>query len=170
MIIEGEEDRLLFLRYALPCAGTLVKRGNVSAEYIDGLIERVSKNIAPERGAESIFKVANVMCDKFAREMGKASTDAEVIRRYFLFEHAKVVDDRFELMRDFNPVDCRTYAGKVVGLGEGYAMVQTELGQKRYKTVFAKGIKENDDVVVHYDFVIEKISAETAEKKRKLGE
>jgi hydrogenase maturation factor len=170
MIIKSSEDRLLFLRYALPCAGTLVKRGNVTKEYIDRLVEQVSQNMVPEGNPEAIFKVANAMCDSVAERMGKSSTDAEVIRRYFLFEHAKVVDDRFELMKDFNPVDCRTYPGRVVLVGDGSAVVETVLGRKEYRTVFAKDVKEGNAVVVHFDFVIEKITESTAEMMRKVSD
>ncbi len=170
MIIERDDDRLLFLRYALPCASTLVKRGNVTKEYIDGLVDQVSKGMVPKGNAESIFKVANVMCDRLAAEMSKSSTDAEVIRRYFLFEHTKVVKDRFELMRDFNPTDCKTYAGRVSKIDGNRALVDTVLGQKSYRTNFVENLKENESVVVHYDYVIERISEEVAEKKNKLGE
>lgn len=164
MIIKNEKDRLLFLKYALPCASTLVKRGNVKQEYINELILMVSNNKAPEETAEAMFKVANAMCDSIANRMDKSNVDSEVIRQYFLLEHSKVVDDRYELMRDFNPVDCRTYPGRVVRLGNGSAIVDTKLGEKNYKTIFAKGLKQNDKVVVHYDYIIEKIPEAIAEQ------
>ena len=161
------DDRLLFLRYALPCAGTLVKRGTVTQEHVDNLIKLVSEDRLPEEGAESIFKVANAMCTVIALRMGKKTIDAEVIRQYFLLEHSKVVDDRFELMGDFNPVDCKTYAGKVISRGVGSAVVETVLGRKVYKTNFADNAKPSDDVVVHYDYVVEKLDRETVEKMNK---
>lgn len=159
-------DRLLFLRYALPCASTLVKRGAVNQQHIDDLILMVSNNRVPKENVEKMFKVANVMCGNIAKRMGKSSVDTNVIRRYFLLEHSKVVDDRYQLMRDFNPIDCKTYAGKVISIANGGAIVDTSLGKKRYKTVFAKGVKENDKVAVHYDYIIEKISDYTAKKMR----
>jgi hypothetical protein len=158
------DDRLLFLRYALPCAGTLVKRGAISQAQVDKMIDLVSKDRLPPEGVESVFKVANAMCTVIAKRMGKESIDDEVIRQYFIMEHSKVVDDRFSLMKDFNPVDCKTYTGKVIGLENGEAIVSTVLGKRSYKTIFAKNVKENDDVVVHYDYVIEKISSRTAKK------
>jgi hypothetical protein len=170
MIIKSDGDRLLFLRYALPCAGTLVKRGKVTSEYIEGLVEQVSRNSAPKEDAEAMFKVANTMCDIVAERMGKQSTDAEVIRRYFLFEHSKVVDDRFELMRDFDPVDCRTYAGTVVKADGGSAVVETILGQRKYRTPFVKDLRAGDAVVVHFDFVVERVTAAVATEKRALDE
>lgn len=136
------KDRLLFLKYALPCAGTLVKRGKVSQEYVDSLIKQVSNNKVPKEDVEKIFKVAFAMCSKIAAEMKKDSIDSEVIRRYFIDEHSKVVDERFELMGDFNPEDCKTYTGKVLEVDGDSALIKTSLGKKKYKTIFAKDIKK----------------------------
>jgi len=158
------KDRLLFLKYALPCAGTLVGRGVVPQSYVDRLVAMVSENKVPRDDAESVFKVANMMCTSIAQRMGKKSIDAEVIRTYFLLEHNKVVEDRFEIMGDFNPVDCKTYVGRIVKENDGLAVVETILGKRGYKTVFARDVKKNDKVAVHFDFIIEKLSDEMAEK------
>ena len=158
------EDRALFLKYALPCAGTLVKRGVVSQAHVDHLVALVSEGHVPVEKEEEMFKVANAMCKHIAERMGKPKIDSEVIREYFLLEHSKVVDERYELMRDFNPVDCRTYAGVVLKIEEGHATVRTNLGERVYRTTFARDLKENDKVAVHFDFVIEKISNQTAKK------
>lgn len=162
-------DRMLFLKYALPCAGTLVKRGVVSQVYVDGLIRKVSSGELPEAGAESIFKVANAMCGFLARKEGKSIIDSGVIRDYFLMKHSEVVDERYALMKDFNPADCRTYAGRVLKAAEGRATVDTPLGEREYRTDFCKDAKEGDTVAVHFDFVIEKVSAETASRMALRG-
>jgi len=158
------DDRILFLKYALPCASTLVKRGVVTQEHVNSLIALVSDGEVPKEGAENIFKIANAMCESIAGRMGKGAVDAEVIRTYFLLEHSKVVDDRFESMKDFDPVACKTYAGKVAEVNGCFAIVETILGKQRYKTVFAKEVKKNDNVAVHFDFIVEKISAAIAGK------
>lgn len=157
-------DRLLFLRYALPCASTLVRRGNVTQEYIDRLTSLVSQGKVPKEDAESMFKVANAMCESVAERMGKSAIDADVIRQYFLLEHSKVVDDRYRLMGDFNPIDCKTYAGRVLKVNDGNALVETRLGKKLYSTVFAKEVKEGEEVAVHFSFIVEKIPAELARR------
>jgi hypothetical protein len=160
------EDRLLFLKYALPCAGTLVKRGAISQERVDNMVKMVSDGKLPEEGAEGVFKVAFAMCSIIAMRMGKKSIDADVIRQYFLMEHSKVVEDRFEYMRDFNPVACKTYAGKVVEAGKDSAVVRTALGEKEYRTVFARDVKKGDEVAVHYNFIIERIPDSTARRMK----
>lgn len=162
----NSEDRLLFLRYALPCASTLVRRGKVSQDRIDEMTRLVSENRPPPEGAEKIFVVANAMCDAIASRTGKRVVDSEVIRTYFLLEHSKVVDDRFALMKDFNPVDCKTYPGKVVSIGTGSAVVETALGRKDYRTTFAEGVRPGDDVAVHFDYIVERINPETVERMK----
>ena len=163
-------DRLLFLKYALPCARTLVKRGNVSQEYVDKLVDIVADGNVPEEDAEKMFKIATAMCNAIAVRMNKDEIDDDVIRKYFLTEHSPVVEDRYKLMKDFNPVDCKTYSGKVVGLEEDSAAVKTRLGTKEYRTAFAKDVAVGDIVAVHFDFIVEKISGELSEKMEELHE
>jgi hypothetical protein len=158
------EDKLLFLKYALPCASTLVRRGVVSQDYVDNLIRLVSEGKVPEKGAESMFKVANAVCEYIARDMGKSTIDAKVIRSYFLLNHSKVVDERFETMKDFNPTDCKTYSGIVTEVNGDSAVVETVLGRKRYRTDFCSDVKKDDRVAVHFDFIVEKISAELSKR------
>ncbi len=150
------KDRLLFLKYALPCAGTLVKRGKVSAEEVDNAVRLVSEGKLPAPGFEDIFRVATAMCERLAKDSGKDCIDVDTIRRYFIAGHSKVVDDRFKLMRDFDPVSCKTYLGKVITADGGFAIVDTERGKKMYRAEFAKSLREGDEVIVHWDFVVEK--------------
>lgn len=161
------EDRLLFLKYALPCAGTLVKRGAITQDYLDDLVHTVSEGKVPAEDAESIFKVANAMCTKIGERMNKASIDAEVIRTYFLLEHSAVVDDRYALMKDFDPVSCRTYARTIVEAGKDYAIIETGSGRKKYRTDFAKSVREGDCVIVHWNFVVEKVPETFSERMSK---
>ena len=130
MKIDSPEDRLLFLRYALPCAGTLVNRGKVSQRYVDQAVRLVSQNKAPRAKVEGIFKIANAMCGSIAKRMRKRNVDSKVIRQYFLLEHSDVVEDRYKLMGDFDPESCKTYPGTVTDLKNGKAVVKTSLGRK----------------------------------------
>ncbi|MGD0728766.1 MAG: hypothetical protein ABR981_01685 [Candidatus Micrarchaeaceae archaeon] len=158
------EDRKLFLKYALPCASTFVTRGTLTQEHLNDLIRTVSDDNLPNENVEEMFKVANAMCKIIAMRMNKSSIDSEVIRQYFLLEHSKVVDDRYELMRDFNPIDCKTYAGIVTKTENGHAIVKTSRGEREYKTLFAKNAREKDMVVVHFDFIVELITEDTFKK------
>jgi hypothetical protein len=150
------DDRRLFLKYALPCIATLVKRGAVSKKYSDNILNAVVKNKSIPRNSEGIFKTAMYSCNKLARKMKKKSIDDDVIRKYFLVEHSRVVDSRFREKRDFDPVMCKTYIGKVVKIGKGHAEVRTILGKFNYRADFTPKVKINDTVVVHNNFIVEK--------------
>lgn len=172
MRIGKREDTVLFLRYALPCArDNLVKRGTWSPAELEKAIASVSENKVPAGKVENRFPVANAMCESIAEEKGKSEVDAAVIREYFLLRHNGVIEKRVanrETPKGFDKLACMTRAGRVLKVGEGFAIVETDLGKKRYKTNFARGLKEGDAVAVHFDYVSEKIDEETAKEMQRL--
>ena len=155
-------DRKLFLKYAIPCAETLKKRGSITGEEIDKLITILRNNEEIPEGSEKVFKVALAMCSYIAMREGKREIDEEVIRRYFLYEHDKAIDQRFQEMGDFDPEACRTYPGKVAEVKEKTIFVRTPKGVKEYRNDFIRRVKKGDLVVVHRDFVVEKIDGKIA--------
>lgn len=162
MVSLKASDRLLFLKYAIPCAETLVQRKTISQKFLDGLLNSVKKNIAPKGEPEKIFKVAYAMCTSLALDSGKKGFDKKIIRDYFWFGHDDVIKERFELMRDFDPSHCKTYPGKVEETRNGTAIVLTCLGEKKYSTDFLPSAKKGDYVVVHRGFAVEKITKKQA--------
>jgi hydrogenase maturation factor len=168
MLID-EDARLLFLRYALPCSQELIDKRMVTQERINALMELVSKDKLPEEGAEGIFKVAVAMCTIIAMKAHKKTIDADVIRQYFLMDHNKAVDEQFELRKDFDHVECKTYAGKVLKVGADSAIVKTAIGEKRCRTDFVKNLKEGDNVAVHFGFAVEHISDSIVKKMNAIG-
>jgi len=161
MQFKDEESRKLFFRYAIPCSETLAKRGVITQKYQRSLVRFIILNKKIPKNAENIFKIASSMCKKTAKKLGKKSIDKEVVRKYFLFGHDKVVDRRYKIFKDFDPMLCRLYSGKVLVSGNR-ALVKTIAGDKEYRTSLR--IKKGDYVVVHRDFVVEKISKRLARK------
>jgi len=172
MKMATKQDTLLFLRYALPCAkDNLVKRGSWSQSELNEAIDSVSMGRVPAGKVENRFPVANAMCSAIAEESGKKEVDAAVIREYFLFRHSAVIEQRVENEEEpegFDKLACMTRAGHVLKVGGGFVIVETDLGKKRYKTDFAKGLKGGDAVAVHFDYVSEKIDERTAKKMQRL--
>ncbi|MFH0711353.1 MAG: hypothetical protein V1944_02135 [Candidatus Aenigmatarchaeota archaeon] len=160
-------NRSLFFKYAIPCAETLVKRGVLDKKEFERMFDIVKKGKLPEKGSEQVFKVALAHLNFIAKQNNKQVIDEDVIREYFLFNHDKVVDDRFEEMKDFNPEACKVYFGIVNKTKGDTAIVETPDGTKSYKVDLVKGLSVDDLVVVHRDFVVEQISEELADK---LGE
>ena len=167
MKFKDEASRKLFFRYAVPCSETLAKRGAITQKYQRSLVKFINLNKKIPKDAEKVFKIASSMCEKTAKKLGKKSIDKEVVRRYFLFGHDKVVDRRYKIFKDFDPMLCRLYSGKVLVSGSR-ALVQTIMGDKEY----SKGlrVKKGDYVVVHRNFVVEKINESLSKKLWKLKE
>lgn len=166
------KDKQLFLKYALPCASVLVKRGWVSEKKVEELRREVL-NGSVISDLKDIFLVAYSMCSLTAKKMGKKTIDSQVIRAYFWGEHDDVVDERFKQFRDFNPKDCRVYPGRVLEVGRE-VKISTPAGIKTFSNIYNLNLKEGDYVTAHYDFVIEKIGEKEAEElwnqKRKFVE
>ncbi len=156
-----QSDRLLFLKYAVPCATTLVQRKAISQKKFEELLQNVKSGVLPQGEPEKIFKVAFAMCSSKALAK-KSAIGAEIIRDYFWFCHDAVIDERFELMRDFDPVHCRTFPGIVEEIKNGKAVVKTSIGALDCFLDFEQGAKKGAYVVVHRGFVVEKISKKTA--------
>ncbi len=158
-----EKSRPLFMKYALPCAGTLVSRGRVSQEKIDSLIDIVKKGEHIPKDSEKIFTVAFTACSLIALDKKKDIIDESVIRDYFLFRHDDIIDKRFEEMGDFDPEACRTRIGTVLSAEMEKANILTGIGPRDFRTDFCD-IHENDTVVTHWDFIVEKVDREMAQR------
>lgn len=170
MDFKNDSSRMLFLKYALPCADTLVERGAVSKKLIKESIRNISLNRKVNGHPEKFFKTAYAMCEKIARRAKKKSIDENVVRRYFLFEHDKVVDSRYESFKDFNPLQCRVFPGKILKIKNKEALIKTILGKKKYRINFIQNLRIGDCVVVHRSFTVEKISESMFKKLWKLKE
>jgi hypothetical protein len=161
-----EEDRRLFMKYAAPCAGTLVCRGNISQNEVDELIDIVKNGGFLPVGVENIFKVAFSACSLIAIDSGKREIDRDVIHQYYLFSHDKMIDVRYEEMGDFDPEACRIRPGVVVATGNGFAIVENSRGTGTYRTDYCS-VGKGDTVVTHWDFVVEKINRAVAEEMKR---
>jgi hypothetical protein len=157
MDFDGNSSRTLFLKYALPCGGTLVKRGVISSKFLNDTIKVVADDGEASGHPEKIFKTALGMCIKIAKKSGKKSIGENDIRRYFLFEHDDAVDRRYQIFGDFNTLRCRTYPGKVSRSGYVWVSVKTPIGVSKYRSDFRRFLKKGDLVVVHRSFIVEKI-------------
>lgn len=150
-------DRRLFLKYSLPCVSTLIRRG-LDKAYAEELVCTVAGNGTIPEGCEKIFDDALMICESVAQKMGKTNIDEEVIRHYFLKIHPKFVDVSYRNgQRDFDPVMCKTYTGIVSSVDGTTAIVETALGEMEYRKDFAPNVKIGDEVVVHNNFVVEKL-------------
>ncbi|VVB54944.1 Uncharacterised protein [uncultured archaeon] len=151
-------ERGLFFRYALPCAGTLVRRGNISGEELDEVVALVAAGKDAPNGWEKHFKVALTWLTFIAENNGKNVIDADVMHRYYWFMHDRVIADRYALMGDFDPQSCRIHVGKVMNVRGKKAILYSTKGKVAVSTLLSGPLKEGDYVAFHYGYVVEKIS------------
>jgi hydrogenase maturation factor len=167
----SRKDKLLFLKYAVPCATTLVKRNSISKSLYEKLYSMVKVGKFPQGEPEKIFKVAYAKCAALSIESGKRITK-NIIRNYFWFGHDAVIKERYELMRDFDPEYCKTFPGIVIEKSKGGAIVKTAIGLQKVSTDFEPRVKKGDFVAIHRGMIVEKISKskamEFAEKTGKI--
>lgn len=157
LVFDSNESKRLFLSYAIPCADVLVRRKKISKDKLNKLKSDLiqGKDI---NGVEKIFVVASSMCYIISRKMKKKRIDKKLIRKYFWHEHKKAIDWRYNFYKDFNPVFCKVYPGKVIIKKRKTAVVLTPIGKLKLKTDFIPGLLVNDLVTVHYDYIVEKIT------------
>lgn len=150
-------DRELFLRYAIPCGEVLVKRGDLRKDLLFRMNDSVKNGGELEYPIEDVFKVASRMCTILAKQMGRKEIDSEVIRRYFLVEHDRAIAWRKQVKPDIDLKECSVKPGKVLRIDPESVLVQTRMGEKAYRNDFVRGLKVNDWVSVHYDYIDEKL-------------
>jgi hydrogenase maturation factor len=169
MDFKDEGVRMLFLKYALPCGFTLVKRGVIPKKTLTDAINSLAKGKVSGH-PEKLFKTALSSCKSVAKAYGKNSVDKASIRRYFLLEHDAVVNKRYSMFKDFNTLKCRTYSGRVANIKGSAAFVKTLIGTNKYRYDFCKSLNKGDYVVVHRSFVVEKINQSKFRRLWKLKE
>lgn len=158
------EDVNLFLRYAVPCGGVLVKRRSLTRERLNYLEKCAVEGMEPEGDLENDFKIGVRMLMLTAQRMGKNSIDREVIRKYFWKDHKKCVEWRAKMLPDVNPEKCLVGSGKVVSVDGDDVLVDSGEERKKVNKRFEPNIKEDDWVVTHYDYIVEKVTPEQASK------
>lgn len=149
-------NKRLFLRYALPCAEELIKRKEVTKEYIEEIKYCLKNNKKVKEKYLKTFKIAYSYCKEIGKKIKRKAMDEEVIRRYFWFEHDKIVD----IMG--SKLECKILPGKIEKINGKKAIVITPIGKKLCSLEFAKGVKENSFVTLHYNYVVERISEKNA--------
>lgn len=157
-------NKYLFLRYALPCARDMIKRKDVSKEYIEKIKSCLKENKKIKDDYLKTFIVAYSFCKELGKKMKRDAMEEEVIRKYFWFEHDKIV----EIMG--SGLDCKIFPGKVKKIEGNKAIVITPIGKKICSLELARNINENDFVTLHYNYIVEKVGVEDAKMLWKYKE
>ena len=152
-MFDSEQTKRLFLRYAIPCSEVLIKRGNVKSSTIEKIRAKLVQNESVDVDLEKIFTIAIRMLKILARQQKKKKIDVETIHEYFWFRHFQAIEQRNMIYKDIPVQRCIVWPGIVKK-----ETVKTPLGEKKYKKDFVPDANPGDCVVVHYDYIVEKIT------------
>ncbi|OYT56468.1 MAG: hypothetical protein B6U68_03245 [Candidatus Aenigmarchaeota archaeon ex4484_14] len=161
VVFDSEETKRLFLRYAIPCSMVLIRRGKVSEKTIDELKSKLMKNEKIRDDLEKIFTIAVRMLIILAKKSGKEKIDVQILHEYFWFKHVEAIEQRNTVFKDIPVQRCIVWPGVVV-TDDG--MVRTPIGIKKYQKDFLPDAKQGDHVVVHYGYMVEKITKKQYDK------
>ncbi len=154
-------DVMIFLRYALPCAETLVERGWIGRDVVELELEHAAvTGERPKTDIRNVFPVAYAMCSLIAKQAGKDAIDAEVVRRYFWHRHDEVIEERHGKFKDFDKEACKVTVGRVTASSP--PTVETAGGEMECENPYNVQIAPGDHVVTHYSHIIEKLTEEQA--------
>lgn len=156
LIFGSNASKMLFLKYAIPCGNVLVRRRSLSKARLDKLKSKLLRG-EEIKDIEKIFKIAAGMCYIIAKKMKKKKIDKAVIRKYFWDEHSSAIEWRHKIYKDFDKKLCKVYPGKIIKAGKS-AVVKTPIGKRKLRSDFVPGLRINDLVTVHYDYIIEKLT------------
>jgi hypothetical protein len=88
-----ETPEAVFFRYSADCAYHLFSLGRIKKEQYIRILKCREKREVPDRAfLEAVYPAAMERIKRLAETLGKNHWDVEVIRKYFLEEHNKVID------------------------------------------------------------------------------
>lgn len=163
------KDKELFLRYAIPCGGVLVDRGSVSQKTMDQLKGDLLSGRPIGQDLGKIFQVGVRMLNLLAYRRGKTAIDQNTIRRYFWFEHPDCVREQAKTHPDVVPEQCIVLPARVLKAGKE-TLVRTPLDDRKVKQDFVPDIKPGEWVMVHYSYIVERITEKQAKWLKKYME
>ena len=148
-------NKKLFLRYAIPCLEVKVERGEMNEEEFKEIVEEFAEGrILSNEEITKLFPVAIFHIKKMAeKEKDEIIIDEEVIHRYFLDEHVKVLERYPQKNRE----RCYVLPGRVIKVIGDEAVVETPFDRKRISLKLIKDEIKNQDLIgkclaVHYSF------------------
>lgn len=154
--------RILFLKYAFPCAGVTLARGKITQKEYDVLEKAVRTSRAlPWKTLERIFVPARRRIREVAARIHGAPHDSAVIRRYYLEFHNEYIknnDGSYARAPEALKKLCRVERARVIEKGGDYYVVKVSGGKKRpVSSLICPDARVGDMVSVHYGYAVEKL-------------
>jgi len=153
--------RILFLKYAFPCAGVTLARGKITQKEYSGL-EKAARTSAPVewKTLERIFAPAWRRIRESARELNADPRDLQTIREYYLKFHNQYIaakDGSYAHAPEILCRLCRVEKGKIVSMGDDFFIVKIRSITRPVSRMLCKDASIGDTVSVHYGYAVEKV-------------
>ena len=168
----NESAEEIFSRYSYPCAGDLLNLKLITQEDYD-LLEKYHKEgkIPSKEEFEKLFPNALERVERLADSIGKDKWDYDVIKKYFLEEHNKVIDREEGLYEGAHHTIkelCKVRVGEIVKkeIVGNNTLYSVNYGNEEEKIVgnYLPDANVGDNVSTHWKFAIEKVSEEDFER------
>jgi len=152
--------RLLFLRYAFPCAGITLARGKISQQQYNNLEKAVLTGHPPSIvNLTRIFGPAWRRINRLANLIEKSPLDPETIRTYFLKFHNQDIkqnDGSYAMAPEFLKKLCRVEKAKIIQVSSDFYLVKIRNKKRAVSKAICPRAKVGDIVAVHYGYAVEK--------------
>lgn len=157
------EARVLFLKYAFPCAGVTLARGAITQKEYDSL-EKAARTSKPLqwRMLERIFVSAWRRIREVAASIHGDPHDSAVIRRYYLEFHNEYIknnDGSYARAPEAFKKLCRVEKARIIKKGSDFYIVKIGAKKRPVSSMICPEAHVGDTVSVHYGYAVEKINA-----------
>ena len=153
------KPELYLFHYSFPCAQVLLDQKKIDQAAYNQLKQMFENNQAPSKEVlEAVFKSAFRRIKQTAGKMHKDYWDLEVIKKYFLEEHNKFIDqgegDYKHFGEDFKEI-CKVYTVEIVEKQGRILIVKHNDKLQKVLGDLLPHAKIGDKVTIHLGFAIE---------------
>ncbi|MBI4360075.1 MAG: hypothetical protein HY564_03200 [Candidatus Jacksonbacteria bacterium] len=155
------EARVLFLKYAFPCAGVTLARGAISKKEYDALENSARTSIPVEwKTLERIFVPAWRRIREVAQKINHDPRDANTIRRYYIEFHNEYIknnDGSYAHAPEALKKLCRVEKAKIVSVKDDFFVAAIGRTRRPVSRMLCKNARVGDIVSAHYGYAVEKL-------------
>ena len=159
--IKNDSPENCFLKYAFPCANTLLCNNQITKKEFKELQKDVleGKTVHRERLLK-LFPAAFRRISEVADKINKCVWDSEVIRHYFIDEHNEYIDRGEGNYKNFPKTFrnfCKVYKAEIVKKEGRFLSVKYNSMKREVLADLVPEAEKGDVVTIHQGYAVEKI-------------
>ncbi|MBM3234051.1 hypothetical protein FJZ19_03065 [Candidatus Pacearchaeota archaeon] len=152
-----ETPEAVFFRYSAGCAYQLFNLGRITKQDYDEIKNFRARGEIPDRAfLEKVYPVAIERIKRLATSLGRDYWSIEIIKKYFLEEHNRVIDrgeGYYAQAPDVIKELCKVRVGIVTGKEDrGFIVYTVDFGGREEKVVgkYLPNAKKGDKISAHW--------------------